>query len=415
MKLRRAWFITMSIFLIFQGGVAQIVKHGKIDLSDWDIDREPVKALNGAWAFYWNELLQAEDIYQKPAERFIQFSMPWNEQPIAGEKIPDKGFATYYAEVILPPGTDSLAIEVPAVYNSYELWINDEKVSSNGKVGRSKESTIPMWKPVTCGIRRPDTLRIVFQVANFHHVRGGSIAPIHIGKAEELFKKDAAQVMSAKILVISCLVLCLYGMALFFFTQRVPAGYFGALVTAMAIRAMFSDPYLFHRYIPDISWIIAVKIEYITVPLLSITGILFVSSIYPMEVRKASKYFFMVVNIIFCIPILAAGPEFFSKFLIVFQAMAVAEAIYCFYVIIKAIVNERIGSWLSCASIVILVLVVFYNLLVYLLVFELNYFIISAGYLLSFILTAAAIYYRSSDKIEAEGMLKYSDLYNTEE
>lgn len=404
--------IIINVFALMAGAQPGLVSKGKLNLSEWATTSNPVISLDGEWAFFYNELLQYSEIQKREAAVFALFSVPWNEQTIAGKNFPAKGCATYYAELYLPSLPDSLALEVPAVYNSYALWVNHELICTNGKVAAQKESMIPNWRPLTVSFKPThDTLHIIFQMANFQSNRGGSIIPMRLGLSSVLKGIRKMQEISAEFMVVSLFIISTFCIAIFLFTGRKPALYFSLFSLFFCVRALFSDLYLYHDYMSNIAWHLAVRIEYATIPALAVTSILFVTSIYPHEVKKSAKIFLLTANVLLLSSIAMAPISFFSELLVVFQVTGLTVAIYFTYVIARAALNERIGAMLSAAGTVMFALVFIYNILIYLSAFEFNPLITNLGYIIAFLLNTIALVYRDDSTIHNEGILRYADLY----
>lgn len=395
------------------------VIQGKLDLRQWNKDKQAIVPLDGEWRFCWNELIQWEEIQKRKDVPFITFSRPWNEQLVDGAQLPGVGYATYAAEVLLPDGMDSLALEVPAVYNSYALWANDKLVSVNGKVGTQEKEMTPEWRPQTVKLKNlGDTLRLIFQVANFQTARGGPASSIRLGTVEHLFGIDSANILSNRLLIAFFLVLTTaFLVAYLIATRYIMLLYFSGLALTFAIRFMFSDKYPYYDFGLSISWETAAKIEYTSVPLMVIFGVLFISSIYPIEFKRYIRVSFLVIHLILLLFTFLATPAILSQLLFLIQICSLVFLIYVIYAIVRALIYERAGAWVSTLGIAIFALAGIYNLFTYLYFMELNRIVIHTCYTLAMILNAFSLWYRTPIRIkqEEQNILRYSDLYNTDE
>lgn len=406
--------LLLGSFFTGRGQSDMTVVKGKLDLRHWNMSDDPVIWLDGEWLFFHNELIQWNEIKQRKHVVYAQFSRPWNEQVIDGKELPGEGYATYAMEVLLPHDHDSLAVDVPAVFNSNALWVNDTLISTNGKVGTSAAEMEPMWKPQTVRINAGDTLRIVFQIANFQSSRGGSAVSIHLGSAKKLFASDAVSRVSLYVLIAFFGLVGLVSLVVFALSGRTPLVYFSGLSLAFALRFMFSDLYPYYDFGLTLSWVIAAKIEYASVPIIVIWGTLFISSIYPLEFKRPVKIFFLVVNFALVLFVFFTSPSAFAKLLTVIQMVALAFLVYAVYCITKAVIYERVGAWATAIGVAIFALVGIYNLFTFLFVIELNRIVILVGYSLALVLNAVSLWYRTSVRLKEENqsMLRYSDLYS---
>lgn len=412
--------ITLAILLVtFSGSHAKQpdpVVRGKLDLRQWKSD-QGIVPLEGEWLFAWRAFLQWHEIDPGKVS-LISFSRPWNEQLVDNQQLPGTGYATYAAEILLPPWADSLAMEVPAVYNAHALWINDKLMCANGKVGTSKDEMKPEWRPQTIKLKgMGDTLRLVFHVSNFHTSRGGSALEVRLGTIDELFGGTAAHKLSARLLVIFFVALGLIFFILFVVSpNHIMLLYFSSLSMAFAIRFLFSDFYSYYDFGLRLPWLLAARIEYLSVPLLTMFGVLFISSIYPLDFNRRVRTGFLLINVILILVIIVAQASVLSELLLLIQICTLALLIYVIYAIVRALIYERPGAWLSTIGIVIFTLAGIYNLFAIFYFMELNRIIIHSCYTLAMILNAFSLLYRTPIRIrqEEQNILRYSDLYNPE-
>src|ERR1041384_3134129 len=159
------------IFFVTTSFAQPVIEKGTIDLRKWDFEHQGSVRLDGQWGFYWQELLVPSQESSRPT-KFQQFPGIWEE---------GQGFATYTADVIIDRGISTLSLDLPDIYTSYQLWVNGVEVANNGEVGTSRKETSPQWLPKTVVFAATDTLHIMMQIANFHHMRGGSNDHIYLG------------------------------------------------------------------------------------------------------------------------------------------------------------------------------------------------------------------------------------------
>ncbi len=135
-----------------------LLQGGMLVLSDGKLSQHPYE-LNGYWEFYPNELIGSDEMDAKAVKDFIEVPFWWTEEA----DLPYIQTATYRLKVIhSKTHTSSLAISMPDVYCSYDLWVNGRKLGQNGTVAKTKTETKPQWKPDTyIFTAEPDTLEII--------------------------------------------------------------------------------------------------------------------------------------------------------------------------------------------------------------------------------------------------------------
>jgi hypothetical protein len=412
MNCRFLLLILVLAYIDAPGQPSGRVKAGRLDLTTWDTSQEPVISLDGEWEFYWNQLLLSHELKNNP-KTFAQLSIPWNEQVINGQYLPKDGAATYALTIFIPP-MDSVSFAVPAVFNSYAFFVNDQLICSSGKVSTTAKEMVPQWRPRTVTVTDPgDTLRVIFQIANFQHTRGGCAELMRIGDSDYMQELDSRYRTSGMALIALFSLSGVIGLVIFFLVRSRGFLFLALLSGAYTIRFLFSDLYFYYGLGVNIDWEWAARTEYVTIPLIVLTGSLFIWSLYPQEFKKWVLYFFVVTDVLLIIAAVAVPSEMLSPLVIVLQVIGLALVLYAIYVILKALIFPRTGAWVSALGTGVFVLVAFYNIYAFITLIDLNRTIIHFGYALALILNVLSLLYRTPMRLrsEAEDMLRFSDLY----
>ncbi len=387
-------------------------ERGILDLKEWDFHNGKAP-LNGYWRFYDNELLRSVPQESRDA-LLVDFPKIFND---IREKQTGQGIATYSLSIILPNHSDSLAMEIPQIYSSYELWVDETLIASNGKVGVSEQESVPQWMPQTVSfLPTSDTINIRLLISNFHHNIGGIKEPIFLGTTNLL---QAQRNLAVKSILAEAGILILIGVVAFFlFIVTATRGiifYFSMLCISWAIRALFSNLYVSIAFYPEFSWNAMIRIEYITLYLTMTWAILFLGRIFAEEGHRMVKYFFVGANIFFIVFTLFIEPLYFTKWLPAYLIMTVLLLIYALIVIIRALVNERAGVWYLTLSISLGICIYAYDLFVYQGVFEYNPIILSTGYILIFSMLAMALLYKINvfKNKKHDDVMRFEDYYKT--
>jgi hypothetical protein len=393
------------------------IEQGRVDLTNWDFSRYPMIALDGQWEFYWNKLLLSKDLDSQPKRSFAELSIPWNEQLIEGQYFPHDGCATYALTIVVPQ-LDSVAFAVPAVFNSYAFWVNDQLVCSSGTVATTPEKMMPQWRPRTVSVANPhDTLRVIFQIANFQHTRGGCAELMRFGTTTRLEQLDEAYRTSGMALIILFFVASLIGLIIFFLVRSQGFLFLSFLALAYTLRFLFSDLYFYYDFGIEMPWAWAARIEYSTIPLIVLTASLFIAALYPQEFKRGVLYFSVGLNTLLLIATIVAPSEMLSPLVVVLQVAGLSFVLYAIYVILKALIFPRTGAWVSALGTAVFALVGFYNIYAFITLIDLNRTVIHTGYAVALILNVISLLYRTPMRLrtEEEDMLRFSDLYDEKE
>jgi signal transduction histidine kinase len=289
---------TLAILILLTGGTfipaagqSHMSFGGVLDLRQMENKDKFTVNLNGDWEFYWNQMLYPNDFRRKPLPKpDIIADVPayWTDYK---KWIPTTGFgyATYRLTILLPKDSNKrLALEIPVFDSSFDLWINDSLIYSNGIPGKTEESTIPDYMP---GFMRytpaSDTLFVLINVANFHHRRGGFWLPMRLGTFSQVQRDKAAKYAGAY-----SSISLLFGFAVFFFIffllypkDRIH-GFFALSILGIAIRPLFTNNYLIYDFF-EVSWIWTIRMEYISLYMILGGMLWFTDHLYPSKlIRK---------------------------------------------------------------------------------------------------------------------------------
>jgi len=187
-------------------GKEPVAVKGVLDLREYKPGDRIKVNLNGEWEFYWNRFLYPSDFTtsEKRPQPDIYGKVPAYWTSYSGEIPVNKyGYAAYRLVILLPENTEtSYAFDIPVFDSSFELWVNDSLLYSNGKPGTTSETTIPEYRP---GLRvynsSSDTLSILINVANFHHRRGGFWQTMVFGTYKDVQKSVASKLAADYITV----------------------------------------------------------------------------------------------------------------------------------------------------------------------------------------------------------------------
>jgi 7TM diverse intracellular signalling len=388
-----------------------IAASGFLDLRSVDLKTNRV-ALQGQWYYFENQLVGPQEII--PSGNMIaSFPKLWNDNADAKN---GQGYATYALFILMPKEIKSLAVEIPQLYSSYSLYANNNLVAVNGKVGKTKEETIAQWMPQTVTFENnSDTLKIVLQIANFHHYKGGAKDPVYLGAAESMQSKRSMAVIanlieSISLALISISFLCIY----FFWDKKKIIMYFALLCLTWAIRVGFSNLYIFISFWPDFNWNIMVRIEYITLFLTMIWGILFLGRVFPKEQNSIVKYLLVLCNCVFLGYALFAAPVDFTHWLTVYLTLCAILLVYATFVVLWGWINQRTGANYLAASMLLGLSIFSYDVFSYKGFFYYNPIIFSVGYISLFSLMGVVLLLNLNilkSKQKSITKLTYKDLY----
>jgi hypothetical protein len=359
-----------------------------VDAREWDFSKR--LPLKGEWTFVENKVLPPDSPTLRNG-RPVLFPSLWNDMRAGGR---GTGCATYGLTVIVPYGVNEWVFEIPPLNNSYNLWVNGSLIASAGIVGDKSEQTTPQWiYQLGEYSTNADTLKVVLQVANYHHYKGGATRPLYLGKKEPIEAHFnwamGSSIAESIILFLSGICFLLYYRS----CRKSVIFYFALLCMTWSIRAMFSNVYPLAWMFPDINWEWSVKIEYMTLYLTVVWAALFFHALFD-DISNAVFTFLAVgVNVFFITFTLLTPAIIYTRWISIYLAVAALVILYGVAMIVRALIFEKDGSWFLMGSIWIGILLFAYEIAAYHVSFSYNLVLMNIGYLLIFALTTVGLLY----------------------
>ncbi|MES2003636.1 MAG: ATP-binding protein [Bacteroidota bacterium] len=400
LKIRSYFFITVLVLVAGLRGYnsyGQSEKYaatkGVIDLRGADLKKESC-SLSGEWGIYWHRLLAPDD--NIPANVFVKFPELWNNTTLNGYQLPHKGYASYSLTVLLPKQRGKLALQVPDTYASYRLFVNGEMFANSGIPDSVEEKAVPKWIEKTVEITHPsDTLKLLLQVANFWHSKGGPYKNIIIGDKDTLFyerEKDAA----FDLVLTGCLFMGgLFFFGLFLFGRHDKSIlYFALFCMVYSYRMVGARSYVLHTIFPDIPWAVTIHLEYLSLFISLVFFCLYTRHLYPEDCNKYIITGEVWAGLCLSAIVVIFPPSIFTQLINPFLVVMFGVIAYAFYVYIQAMRNRRMGAAYALLSTGV-VLVVFISI-------NLQYFgiaapqkgVLFAGYISFFFLQSLILSFR---------------------
>lgn len=273
------WFVYSETHPSSGAGVLEFAAH--------NFPEAGIVELAGDWLIFWEQLLEPADLQGKPLAQLAEradgvFHMPhtWNSWEIDGEPVGGFGYATFVADLLLPREMQRFALWIPNASTTYRLWIDDELVARNGVPGTNRQESHPRYIVQTAAYRvQGAPVRLVLQVSNYHHRRGGMWRALRLGTPEQIRVLDVQETTYDLLLLGSFIALGLFNMFLYY-NQRgqiarngpqphnSPAHHVPLLLAltffALTARVLVTGQILATRLIPTFPWALQLKIEYLS-------------------------------------------------------------------------------------------------------------------------------------------------------
>lgn len=160
MALKRVLLLGLALvcllgFLIFNWEYCQAsterqtlpaAQDGILDISNWDFAKQGMVELTGDWNFFWQQLLDPEQISVQP-EYTINVPRSWNGQIYGNQTLPGQGYGTYRLIIRLDNiDIKTLGFSIPDLFTPYHLWENGKLLAEHVWVGAIADTVNPQYK-----------------------------------------------------------------------------------------------------------------------------------------------------------------------------------------------------------------------------------------------------------------------------
>jgi len=332
---------------------------GILDLSQWDFDKDGTLKLDGEWEFYWHKLLQYEDLSGGKISPDIMAEVPhnWNSYTLNNEKLPGEGFATYKLHLKTNLSAGQLgSIRVDTFSTAYVLYLNGNKLASNGTVTAIKEQAIPQFKPLSAVFQAPGSeFDLIIQVSNFDYTRGGFWSSINLGNVEGI-KNLQESITRQEWLLLGCFsTVVLYSSCLFLLRKRIKNTLDVAISCVLyIIYTGTSGEYLVAGLIPNQNFKILVFLWYSSANWSLFCLVLVINTLFPASFSNTVLKFISVILASFTLIYLLTPVAFFSQFTVYQNIVQVSIIGYALTLSIRGALKKQQGALIYTASLFLL-------------------------------------------------------------
>lgn len=332
------------------GYMFPIVVKGKVTIDYPRMLARPIE-LNGEWIFYKDKLLTPADLSSPaslPEPGYIQVPVIWNRQSDSrtGEPLSSQGYGTYYLQVTFNDWHKGpLALRMPDVFSAYRLWVNGREVARNGTPGVSRQSSRPYWLPAVKVVQSErDTLELVLQVSNFHHVKGGIGEPLALGNPEMLLALKTRDEALAFTLFGSFVVCGLLLLGVFFAGKRqdLAAFWFAIFCLVHSYYLIGAEDYPLHGLAGWLPWFVSIRLEYLSAYLSVALFWLFMYHMLPAYQSKGITRVAVAVLLLLATTVVVLPSRWFTAFMPLWLAVSFLSIIYGKWVMANALWHKGV-------------------------------------------------------------------------
>lgn len=363
----RHFFLTLFIFFFYfcKPAITKVnALEGTLDFSDLVFEENKVYKLEGQWEFYWNDLLDSNDLNSNINPHHIKVPKSWNGYNWNGKLLDGQGYATFRLKINMPEVYPPLAITMKEQGTAVKIIINGKTIKESGTVGKDELSSIPRTLPMTIYLPpMGKELEIILQISNFHYRKGGMWNPIILGTQDAIsnfvkLKRDLEIFLAGVIFIMA-----LYHLGFFVFYQVDKSSLiFSIFCFTILLRLLTTGYRLLAEQFPFIPHEIYCGLEFaswfFSIPM----GVHFICKIYPGKYRTLLIKIFYSISIFFSI-FLFTSPRVFSNLAFPSQIVGVIEFVIGFFILVQSVIEKKEGSYLFFLGSFVLLGVVINDLL----------------------------------------------------
>lgn len=331
---------------------------GVFDLKGWDFARHGTIKIDGEWAFFWNYLLPLtgnSDNQNLVSPQYIKVPGVWNRRQSEIQELPQHGFASYRLRVLLPESGKALALKIPHMSSAFRLFLDGEKIASNGIVGTGRDVSAPEFRPIIHDFTpQKSEIDLLVHISNYDYYKGGIWRSLQLGYEADIRAENLRKVAYQIFYFGSIFIIAIYNIGMFVFRRKETAPlYFGLFCFLVAIRIIVTDEIYIKYLFPDFPWQVLVRSQILTFYAAVPVFFLYLHSLYSNEFSSFLYRSILGFGLIFSAVVLFTTTSFSSRTLHIYQIFTVLSLIYIIYILIRAAIRNREGAILFIVGIVI--------------------------------------------------------------
>lgn len=316
--------------------------------------------LVGDWEYYPGLLFLPKDLPEiKSIREPHYFTVPgvWTNSFLEKGFLAGDGYATFHLEFVHGLKGIPLSIKVPEMETAYNLFVDGEKLVSNGTVSTSYQTGIPEYRPqIIDFIPNENQTSFLLQISNYHHRKGGPAQVITLGRTSQIHKQYEFEILRDMLLVGSILFMGMYHIFLYWNRKKDPFTYWFALTCILvALRVFITGNKYLVQLVPDLPWEIHLKLSYLSfffiTPIFARYVYLLFKPYFSRRVYELLKY----VGFSFCFIVFVTRSSFYTYLMIPFQIFTLFGALYAVIVLTRAIRDKLPGSVIFLFSFLVFV------------------------------------------------------------
>jgi len=324
---------------------------GHLDLTEWNIEKNPIYTLKGEWKFYWNQF---------PKDSVGNFDSMVLDNPeyvgISGKSswrnlgYPAKGYGTYRLRIELPKNQkdEPLGLKTLRVKSACEIWANGHKLNTDGTIGTNASEASPSAKTILVTLPKTDIIDLIIPLSNYDYDFGGGIkTQIQLSYVKTLLDKTRRSIVRESAIAAIIIITGFFQLLIFLLKRKRIFLYLGLFCIGAVIRQLSVGEVIPYNFLPDLSFTIVQKSRYLGYYTVLIFMTLYLHELIPQFIKKWFVSVMLYPTIIGSIYVILTPVFWSTSIAMFFQLLGIFFALYVGYISIKLFQSkQRLHKWL---------------------------------------------------------------------
>lgn len=288
-----------------------------------------------------------------------------------GRPLPTFGVATYRTRITLPATVvnSHSVLMLEGVGSAYQVWVNGRLVGGLGHIGAPTDSVArtietPQISVNLITITPAPQLDIVVQVSNYAFRESGIFGMVMIEQPNAATVSVVRRYVLPDVLLMGVFfVIGFYHLMTYFTSRRdIELIYMAGLCLSIALRSLCINKFLFHAIMPDLSWVIVMKLQYAMKFVALFTYIQLIRTLYRSDVNESVHRLFTIITAMALLYVVGVPPSTFTLSLNLQTAtMVVILGYYLFVLSYVSLSRQREGAHLTMFGILFCAFVIIHD------------------------------------------------------
>ncbi len=322
-------------------------------------------SLSGTWEFYYGELLEKKDFLTNEHVPLVA-PIPgvWNNLRTDDTDLPGFGCGTYRLKLRGMPAGKEVALYIPLLAVSYEVYADDMLVARNGRVSKSAEGFVPSFLPSTAFFTaQGNEVDIIVHISNFTYARAGMWHPIYLGTQAQIEHLNRLILYKEMFMLGSYMTLAIYYLSMYALRREQQSLLFVLMCVGAILRTMVNGDRAVVRLFSEFPFTLLIKFDYMAMLLFYPVMMFLMTQRFHKEFRKPVTWGFLWVGAASSFLILLLPVEVFTRYVLATDVFLFTSILYTLFMLFVAVLRFRKDAFPMFVAVLLLLFLTLRDLL----------------------------------------------------